>query len=341
MWKCSRRVTIGYVVTLLVVGAGLLPTLAANGPNTFPSSGNVGVGTGAPPELFTVQSNYFPVGFRATLQSPDAASLFYGTDDSGWRFTIGKRSYNSGTYTPQLTITDGGKVGIGTTTPPELFTVQSSAFPAGFRSGLQSPDAASLFYGTDDTGWRFTIGKRSSNSGAYTPQLTITDTGKVGIGTTSPASSLHVAGNVTVDGNIGAKYQDIAEWVPTTAKLAPGVVVIVDPDRAKHIKVSDRAYDIRVVGVVSDRPGVLLGNGGMDQAKVAHSGRVIVKVDATFGAISAGDLLVTSPTPGYAMRSQPVEIGDVAIHRPGTVIGKALEPLVTGQGQILVLLTLQ
>src|SRR5713101_5628156 len=172
MWKCSRRVTIGYVVTLLVVGAGLLPTLAANGPNTFPSSGNVGVGTGAPPELFTVQSNAFQAGFRASLQPPDAASLFYGTDDTGWRFTIGKRSRDSGAYTPQLTITDAGKIGIGTTTPPELFTVQSNAFPAGFRSGLQSPDAASLFYGTDNTGWRFTIGKRSSGSGAYTPQLT-------------------------------------------------------------------------------------------------------------------------------------------------------------------------
>ena len=74
---------------------------------------------------------------------------------------------------------------------------------------------------------------------------------------------------------------------------------------------------------------------------VAHSGRVKVKVDAGYGAIAAGDLLVTSPTPGSAMRSEPVNIGGAAIHRPGTLVGKALEPLTEGVGEILVLLMLQ
>jgi len=52
-------------------------------------------------------------------------------------------------------------------------------------------------------------------------------------------------------------------------------------------------------------------------------------------------LLVTSATPGYAMRSEPVQVGEVRIHRPGTLIGKALEPLADGKGEILVLLLLQ
>ena len=66
-----------------------------------------------------------------------------------------------------------------------------------------------------------------------------------------------------------------------------------------------------------------------------------VQVDASYGAVRAGDLLVTSPTPGVAMRSHPVEIGGIAVHRPGTLLGKALEPLAEGQRDILVLLTLQ
>jgi len=76
-------------------------------------------------------------------------------------------------------------------------------------------------------------------------------------------------------------------------------------------------------------------------AKVAHSGRVKVKVDARNGAIAIGDLLVTAPTPGHAMRSVPISIGGAEIHRPGTIVGKALESLETGKGEILVLLTLQ
>jgi cell shape-determining protein MreC len=59
------------------------------------------------------------------------------------------------------------------------------------------------------------------------------------------------------------------------------------------------------------------------------------------GAIEIGDLLVTSGIGGAAMKSQPIDVGGVKIHRPGTVVGKALEPLKSGSGEILVLLTLQ
>jgi hypothetical protein len=51
--------------------------------------------------------------------------------------------------------------------------------------------------------------------------------------------------------------------------------------------------------------------------------------------------LVTSDKPGTAMSSQPVDLGGIKMHRPGTIIGKALEPLSNGEGDILVLLSLQ
>jgi hypothetical protein len=41
------------------------------------------------------------------------------------------------------------------------------------------------------------------------------------------------------------------------------------------------------------------------------------------------------------MRSRPVKVGKQAMHRPGTLLGKALESLPNGKGEILVLLTLQ
>jgi hypothetical protein len=68
---------------------------------------------------------------------------------------------------------------------------------------------------------------------------------------------------------------------------------------------------------------------------------VKVRVDATAGAIRIGDILVTGSKPGTAMKSQPVNVSGIAMHRPGTVVGKALENLPSGEGEILVLLSLQ
>jgi hypothetical protein len=60
-----------------------------------------------------------------------------------------------------------------------------------------------------------------------------------------------------------------------------------------------------------------------------------VKVDASFGAIKAGDLLTTSPNPGYAMK-----VTDKS-QSSGAVIGKALADLESGTGTVPVMVTLK
>jgi hypothetical protein len=60
-----------------------------------------------------------------------------------------------------------------------------------------------------------------------------------------------------------------------------------------------------------------------------------VKVDASFGVIHAGDLLTTSPNPGYAMK-----VTDKA-QASGAVIGKALGDLESGTGTVPVMVTLK
>ncbi len=96
-----------------------------------------------------------------------------------------------------------------------------------------------------------------------------------------------------------------------------------------------------VAGVVSEKPGIALGESGANKVLVATTGRVLVNVDASNGPIHIGDLLVTSDVPGLAMKSEPITIGNRKMHMPGTLIGKALEPLEKSSGRILVLLSLQ
>jgi hypothetical protein len=148
-------------------------------------------------------------------------------------------------------------------------------------------------------------------------------------------------GDVTVAGNIAAKYQDMAEWVESSQELTPGMVVVLDASKSNHVVAATQSYDSRVAGVISLQPGITLGERGEGRVLVATTGRVKVKVDASNGPIAIGDLLVTSDRGGFAMKSVPIEIGGARIHRPGTLIGKALEPWASGTGEILVLLSLQ
>jgi hypothetical protein len=177
--------------------------------------------------------------------------------------------------------------------------------------------------------------KRRGVGGAWTNLLSVNSTG------------LTVSGNIVATGSItgamviGATYQDVAEWVPAATKLDAGTVVVLNPDHDNEVMESREAYDTRVAGVVSAKPGVILGTAGDEKAMIATTGRVRVRVDATHHPVHIGDLLVTSETAGTAMVSEPMEIKGRKFHQPGTVIGKALESLPGGRGEILVLLSLQ
>lgn len=268
----------------------------------------------------------------------------------------------------RLTITSAGSVGIGTSAPVGMLSVSGSNTDAVGANGVRiSGGAAGYGTGIDlvangNFGGRTYALVSSNNQGLFsvpagsfnvldvtssTPRLTLTSSGNLGVGTTAPAAKLHVAGDVQVTGSItgatviGATYQDIAEWVPASTQMDPGTVVVLASDKVNHVEPSMRPYDTAVAGVVSSEPGIILGHASTGKIKIATTGRVLVHATAAERPILIGDILVTSDSPGAAMKSVPLESGGLKIHRPGTILGKALMPLASGEGDILVLLTLQ
>ena len=145
-------------------------------------------------------------------------------------------------------------------------------------------------------------------------------------------------GNPVVELGEGLDYAE-GFLVSDKAGIAPGAVLIIDPDQAGRLTLSREAYDRKVAGIVAGAQG--LGSGirlGASQYDydVALAGRVYCNVDATEAAVAPGDLLTTSDRPGHAMRVTEPE------RAAGAILGKAMESLDQGAtGQILVLVTLQ
>ena len=211
------------------------------------------------------------------------------------------------------------------------------------EAGTVSGTILNITAGTRAGGLIFST--QSTAAATATEKMRIDSAGNVGIGVTSPTVKLHVAGDATftgtvIGGNIQAQYQDIAEWVPSSKNLVSGTVVVLDPERSNSVLPSSAPYDTRVAGVVSEMPGLLLGVAGEGKLKIATTGRVKIRVRSD-RPVQIGDLLVSSAEEGLAMVSEPLDLGGVKIHRPGTLIGKALEPMAAGTGEILVLLSLQ
>jgi len=116
-----------------------------------------------------------------------------------------------------------------------------------------------------------------------------------------------------------------APLVPVSVAVEAGDVLVLDPERPGALRPGASLADPAVAGVATGR--------GTQEAPVAFSGLVTCKADAGYGPIRVGDLLTVSPTPGHAMRALEA--------LPGTIIGKAAEPLDVGTGAIQILVTLR
>jgi hypothetical protein len=310
--------------------------------------GEVGLGTIAP-------------GYRLTVRDPShQIAIVDSANEKTWTMTtVGDLDlgfYEDGA-TQRMLIEEGGNVGIGTSDPLELLDVEggdvriasdsdvTTSFGTGSLIIQDTPGVTGLHIdknemqvisGTNDA---FRINPDNLVNTRINNLLHVHTNGNVGIGVTTPSSKLDVAGTTTTEVLTITGGGDLSERFDIEGTVEPGTVVSIDPDKPGRLRVSSRAYDRTVAGIVSGangiRPGMTMGQDDSiaDGAHpVALTGRVYVKCA---GPIEPGDLLTTSERAGYAMK--------VTDHgrAQGAIIGKAMTRLEGSDGLVLVLVTLQ
>jgi hypothetical protein len=146
------------------------------------------------------------------------------------------------------------------------------------------------------------------------------------------------------DGGTQAGGADFAESVSASGakgNYEPGDVLVIDTSSDRRFARSSTPYSTLVAGIYSTKPGVTGTEHTSEDPKLASEipmavvGIVPCKVSTENGAISRGDLLVTSSTQGHAMRASDTT------KAAGAIVGKALQPLRSGEGKIEVLVTLR
>ena len=140
----------------------------------------------------------------------------------------------------------------------------------------------------------------------------------------------------------GSDLAELFDITDTKELTKAGMLVSLDPNHPGKLMISQKAYDRKIVGVISGangvKPGILMGQ----ENTLAHgdelvtlSGRTYVKCNTSNGSIKVGDFITSSDIAGEGMRVTKVR------KSRGAVIGKAMTTLEQGEGFILVLINLQ
>ena len=290
-------------------GAGSGRTITADagavnieGPDGLTVEGDVGVGTTTPTGKLHVFAATGNLNLKVESAGVDSkVGLRFINDVRNWRLFVdgplgdifGIRDVTAGV--DRFSINTSGDVGVGTVTPTARLTVRSDAGTNLIEAYNDGAGAAGLVFRVE-----------------------------------------RATGNVHAEGSFNGGGADVAEYVNMTESVEPGDVIEIDPNESGKFRKARESKSRRVAGIITTEPGVILGSNSVnsqdlaDHPAVALAGRVPVKVMAKYGAIAIGDLLVSSPFPGYAMKcDNPNEC-------IGAIIGKAMEPMEQGTGKIMV-----
>jgi hypothetical protein len=303
----------------------------------------------------TYSDGFYVGAYKAVGWTADANVALGGQVE-----TIGTKLF-SGSTTPSMILEAGtGRVGIGTETPAALLNVAGE-----LQIDATSGRALDVIHTTTGGGQTINFWAEGDLSSAN-DMLQI----YIGEGSSNTCQfiecergldrefAVYGDGNVYADGSYTgpADFSEMIAVSTGAATAEPGDVMVIEPGSARAIVKCSEPRSTLVAGIYSTRPGFIgserewdrPGAGDdatdrvytleamaseFDEIPLAVVGIVPCRVSAENGAIRPGDLLVTSSTPGHAMRDADPGVG--------TVLGKALEALPSGTGVIKVLVTLQ
>lgn len=233
-----------------------------------------------------------------------------------------------------------GVYGISTSTQQ-----QSSTY--GIYGATRGAYGVGVFgYSTSTAGTPFGVFGRVDSSGGIAGQFTNTaSTGNVLAASNANGRVFRVdtSGNIYMSGTVhtgGADFAELVEAAPSLDQYTPGDLLVIDEQNDRRVRISSEPYSTAVIGIYSAKPGVLgstraMTDGTSSEVPVAMIGIVPCKASTENGPIRRGDLLVSSSTPGYVMK------GTDRMLMTGAIVGKALQPLESGQGVIEIAVTLQ
>jgi len=319
----------------LQVNGGITAKAITVGNDDSTFLGNVGIGTTTPSKkLHVVAGTGAEVRVENIGNGNALLSLANANHEYALRMTGDERFVVSDITTgdDRLTIVTNGNVGIGTSSPKQALHVNGDYYGKGhfYLHAYEGDgsDGSAYVQARDDSG-------TSSIGLKFRTQLN---------GEIVEAMQLGTDGVTTVKVITITGGADIAEPfnVHGSDDIVPGMVVSIDPKRVGELCLTTQAYDPTVAGIISGangiKPGLTLSQENTvadGKHPVALTGRVWCYADADAGGpIKPGDTMTSSNTPGHAMKA-----GDKA-SAIGATLGKAMSPLESGQGLVLVLVNL-
>ncbi len=318
-----------------------------NGSSAFYNGGAVGIGTNAPQAKLHL---FHPTALSYLIETGGAvnsqAQIVFRNLNGQW-VTGTSRGFNNdmfyidrvGTAPIDFQLSTGGLLGLGIEPQAKLHLFDpANSVSHRVQSGGGTNSWSRIEFANGNGEWH--VGTSRAFIG---DQLYFARPGGAGIAfAIQPNGDAFLSRNLSIRALTIRGGADLAEpFAMSEHRVPAGAVVSIDPKNAGKLKMSTRAYDKKVAGIVSGANGLHPGISMIDEQQlatgenVALSGRVHVKANSSAGAIEVGDLLTTSDVPGEAMRA-------TNHHRAqGSIIGKAMTTLDEITGTVLVLVTLQ